>query len=104
MDVNVYLAAALGVAISVILPLVRAALPAPPGQLDSARGSLWAVAKPYVATAVFSLVVAALIVAYLDDPAAPPEDRLTARGALLAGYAMDSTLQKMSTGNTSAER
>ena len=88
----VYLAAAAGVAISVILPLIRAALPKPPAMLATASRSWWEVARPYVATAAFSAIVALLIVASNED--------LTWRTALFAGYAVDSTLQKMTTGNT----
>jgi hypothetical protein len=54
--------------------------------------------RPYVATGIFSLVVAMLIVAAMGD-------QLNSWStALIAGYAWDSTLQKLTTGNTAASQ
>lgn len=88
---------ALGVVASVVLPLIRALLPKPNVGLRQWAGLLWPKIRPYVATAVFSLIVAALLMAFLGDTIS------TWRSALLAGYSFDSTLQKLSTGNTSPE-
>jgi hypothetical protein len=87
----IYLSVTGGIAISVILPLIRALLPKPPAAL---RGQVnWERMRPFVATGVFSLVVALLVVAVMGD-------RLESWStALLAGYTWDSTLQKLTTGN-----
>lgn len=89
---TIYGFCALGVFISVLLPILRRALPKPdgtPAGLSALLPRVWACAKPYVVTGIFSLVVAVLLVAFLQD-------QLTDwRAALLAGYAADSTLQKM---------
>ncbi len=88
----VYLFCALGVVVSVVLPILRKALQNS-GLLNKgvrlAKGVLWAAVKPYLILGLFSLVVALLLVAFLRD-------QLTDwRVALLAGYAADSTLQKL---------
>ena len=88
---NIYLWVAGGIAISVILPLIRSLLPKPPPAL---RGKdKWLTIRPYVATGVFSLIVALLIVAAMGDLLN------TWATALIAGYTWDSTLQKLTTGN-----
>lgn len=87
----IYLSVALGVVISVALPIVRALLPKPPQALGS--GPPWERVRPYVATGVFSLIVALLIVAAMGDKLD------SSATALLAGYMWDSTLQKATTGN-----
>ena len=88
---KIYFAVAFGIAISVILPLVRAKLPKPPRHLEGAwtRENVW----PYVATGIFSLIAAVLIVAAMGDQLD------SCQKALIAGYAWDSTLQKITTGN-----
>lgn len=92
-NLTLYLIVAGGVAISVVLPLLRAFLPKPPAQLATARTSRWIVIRPYLVTALFSLIVALLIMAFTDE-------MITGwKSALLAGYTADSTLQKMITGN-----
>lgn len=88
---TIYLSVVGGVLISVLLPLIRALLPKPPTTMRN--GTKWQMIRPYVATGVFSLVVAVLIVAALGD-------RLNSwSAALIAGYTWDSTLQKLTTGN-----
>ena len=87
----IYLSVAGGVVISVILPLIRALLPKPPQAL--AGGNWWERIRPYVGTGIFSLIVAILIVAAMGDQL----DSWSK--ALIAGYAWDSTLQKLTTGN-----
>jgi hypothetical protein len=91
-----YLFVALGVAVSVVLPLVRAFLPKP-GLARARAQARWVQARPYVATAVFSLIVGLLVVAFLGDTIH------TWQSALLAGYTADSTLQKITTGNQALE-
>jgi len=87
----IFLSVTGGIVISVLLPLIRALLPKPPAPLTG--GTTWERIRPYVATGVFSLVVAVLIVAAMGD-------RLDSWStALIAGYAWDSTLQKLTTGN-----
>jgi hypothetical protein len=86
-----YLWVALGVVVSVVLPLIRALLPKPPKAL---RGeNLWQAIRPYAATALFALLTAVLILAAMGA-------QLTSWAtALIAGYTWDSTLQKLTTGN-----
>lgn len=86
----IYLLAALGVAVSVVLPIVRAYLPKPPATLR--RRGLQPL-SPYLATGVFSLIVAGMIVLWYGA------ENLDPRTAFFAGYAIDATLQKMGTGN-----
>ena len=88
---KIYFAVAAGVAISVVLPLIRAKLPRPPAVLRGAP--LPDIAKPYIYTGVFSLIAAVLVIAAI------PEQLDTWQTALLAGYMWDSTLQKATTGN-----
>ena len=86
----------LGVAVSVVLPLIRSWLPRPSSAEAATAIPRWERARPYVATALFSLIVAILIVASVGDTIS------TWQAAVLAGYAADSTLQKASTGNVNA--
>lgn len=90
---DIYLWVAAGVAISILLPILREMLPTPgSGDTEGVGGvipKLILVAKPYLALMVFSLVVALLVVAFALE-------QLTDwRVALLAGYASDSTIQKI---------
>src|SRR5262245_11078577 len=91
---EIYLACAGGIAISVILPILARFLPGSTGGGGLAGGEswltrVWRVAQPYVVTGLFSALAALLIVAFLAE-------QLTDwRAALLAGYASDSTLQKI---------
>jgi len=82
----------LGVIISILLPVLRQALPQPRATtagISAILPRIWKVAKPYLALGLFSLLVAILLVAFLQD-------QLTDwKAALLAGYAADSTLQKL---------
>ena len=88
---TIYLWVAAGVGISVLLPLIRALLPRPPLQLRGLPS--WERVRPYLATGLFSLVVALLVVAIMDGQLD------TWSKALIAGYLWDSTLQKATTGN-----
>ena len=85
---QIYLFAAIGVMISVVLPILRALLPQPPPTPQERQEFIQKKVKPYLIVAVFSLISAFLIVASLNSEA-------DCRVALLAGYAWDSTLQKM---------
>jgi hypothetical protein len=89
-----YLWCALGIVISVILPVlwqaVRRYFPAANALGGGGvAGTLWNAIKPYVVLGIASLVTAVLIVAFLGD------QLTTMKAALLAGYAWDSTLQKL---------
>ncbi len=89
---EIYFFVALGVAVSVVLPILRKNLPHIAGQGESLSvwlRKLWSEAKQYVLIGVFSLVVALLLVAAFGDAI---KDW---RAAILIGYAQDSTLQKM---------
>ena len=87
---GIYYTCVLGIVISVILPILRALLPKPPTERTK-RGlsDMWEAARPYLVLGAFSLVGAVLIVA------ASGESLKDWRAALLAGYAWDSTLQKL---------
>jgi len=87
----IFLAVAAGVAVSVILPIIRPLLPKPLGPEN--RGEVWEIIKPYLITAIFSLIVALVLVAFLGDTIKTPG------AGFLAGYTADSTLQKITTGN-----
>lgn len=84
---------ALGVFISLMLPVLKQYVIRPADQEATARMSpgarFWVVARPYLVTALFSLILGLLIVA------AAPDTLNDWRAALLAGYAGDSTLQKL---------
>jgi hypothetical protein len=92
--VVIYLSCVLGVFISIILPVLRQALPTPPptkaiGTPPSIYQRIWEQTKPYLVTGLFSLLVSILLVAFLKE-------QLTDwRAGILAGYAADSTLQKL---------
>lgn len=77
-----YFFVALGIAISIALPILRAFIPAPPPLVSAG-------ARPYLAVGGLSLLTALLVVAFNNGQFASPYT------ALLAGYAWDSTLQKM---------
>ncbi len=87
-----YLFCVLGVFLSVILPILRKALPKPPGGVAGVYAflpRLWRIAKPYLALGVFSLLVPIIIIAFAGDKIATPGT------AILMGYAWDATLQKL---------
>jgi len=94
-SVEIYLACVSGIVISVVLPILIRALPEAPagGSVAAAEprwlAGLWEQAKPYLVTGLFSALAAFLIIAYLG------EHLKDWRSALLAGYAWDSTIQKV---------
>jgi hypothetical protein len=84
--VEIYLFVSAGVVVSIVLPILRGLLPKP----KAARvAGVWPILKPYVVVGAFSLLTGLLIVALLGDAM---QDW---RAAVLAGYAWDSTLQKV---------
>src|SRR4051794_14070369 len=95
---DIYLWCALGIVISVILPIIWEAVyryfprPAPaggPAAVAPALIAFWKLVVPYLVLGIASLITAILIVAAMGD-------KLTDfKAAILAGYAWDSTLQKL---------
>jgi hypothetical protein len=88
----IYGSCVLGVFISVVLPVLRQALPKPDAKtMDESTvfQRIWKYTRPYLLTTLFSLIVGLLLVAFLRDQIADW------RAGLLAGYAADSTLQKL---------
>ena len=87
-----YLFCSLGVALSVVVPILRRAIPRPEGTTAGAADAVarvWRIARPYIALGAFSLATGLLLVAMI----APAQADW--RVALLTGYAWDSTLQKL---------
>lgn len=92
-----YLWCAAGVALSILIPVLARAVrssfdlgsPAARGRTARILGLMWRVMRPYVALAALSLTVAAVIVAMFGEALGDPG------AALIAGYAWDSTLQKI---------
>jgi hypothetical protein len=90
----IYLACVIGILISIVLPILRGLLPKPPPPPTAAAAptfltALWDLAKPYLVVGLFSLLTALLIIALAGDAL------IDQKTALLAGYAWDSTLQKL---------
>ena len=92
---SAFLWASLGILISIVLPILRASLPKPPvasaPALPGTPRTPWflVVARPYVIVGAFSFLTAILIVALAG------ETLKSWNMAILAGYAWDSTLQKL---------
>ena len=90
-----YLICSLGVLISVLLPVLRQYLPEvskEKGETSGLGGPLhtfWLVARPYFVMGIISLLIGLLVVAAMQ------ETLTDWRAALLAGYAGDSTIQKL---------
>jgi hypothetical protein len=87
--VQVYGFCVLGILVSVVLPLLRKMLPGQSGV--AGLESVWTAVKPYVVIGAFSLIVGVLIVAFGGDAV----KKWSWQTAILAGYAWDSTLQKI---------
>jgi hypothetical protein len=85
---QIYLLVAAGIAVSILIPILRRLLPKPG---PAGVAGFWKKIKPYFVVGVFSLLTAILIVAFLGDSL---QDW---RAAILAGYTWDSTLQKVGT-------
>jgi hypothetical protein len=95
-DPKIYGWCVLGIVISVVLPILRQSVPRPSATLNArdaaalpTKAEIWRVAWPIIALGLFSALSAFLIVASVG---ATLKDY---RAALLAGYAWDSTLQKL---------
>lgn len=87
-DLEIYLYCVAGIIVSIVLPILKGLLPKPAGVATGAT-AFWDFAKPYLIVGLFSLITGLLIVAFTGDT-------LTDwRAAVLAGYAWDSTLQKI---------
>jgi hypothetical protein len=92
-----YLSCASGVILSVAIPILSKSVqqhfgaggPAEVGGAMRLMGLIWRQTRRYRILAAFSLAVAALLVAFLGD------SLVTWKGALIAGYLWDSTLQKI---------
>lgn len=80
----------LGILISFFLPVIKQFIitPGKGKSREQYRGEIWLKIRPYVMTVVFSLLVGLLVFAFIDDL---PDWK----AALIAGYAWDSTLQKL---------
>jgi hypothetical protein len=88
-QLTLFLCAALGVLISIVLPLLRAILPKPKTlQILGDEKSFWEQANPYLVTGLFSLISGVLIWASFGA-------EIDFKSAIIAGYAWDSTLQKL---------
>lgn len=92
---QIYLWCLLGIVVSVLLPVlwtyVRAQFPSPGGQAKGV-GEIVAfldLVRPYAALGLASALTALLLLAFLGDTLVDP------KAAILAGYAWDSTLQKL---------
>jgi hypothetical protein len=86
---HTYLLITLGIVISVVLPILRQYFPKAPGPAVAGESKMWSIAKPYVALGIGSLLTSILIMAFAGD------SLNSWKAALLAGYAWDSTLQKI---------
>jgi hypothetical protein len=87
--IHTYLVIALGIVISVVLPILRLYFPKAKGVTVAEESKTWSIAKPYLALGIGSLLTSLLIMAFAGD------SLNTWKAALLAGYAWDSTLQKI---------
>lgn len=94
---QVYIACAGGVVLSIAIPVLAKAVqkqfnvggPAELGGVRLLMHAIWQQLRPYAILTAFSLTVALLVVAFMG------ESLRTWQLALLAGYAWDSTLQKV---------
>jgi hypothetical protein len=91
-----FLVRKLGIVISVVLPSTWTAVrgywqlqKAAPAGLSDAAGQVWILIKPYLLLGLASSLTGILLMAALS------EQITSASGAVLAGYAWDSTLQKL---------
>lgn len=85
---QIYLLTAAGIAVSILIPILRRLLPIP----GLARTKdYWKTFKPYIVVGAFSLVTALVVIAFAGNTL---QDW---RAAILAGYLWDSTLQKIGT-------
>lgn len=83
---------AIGVATSVLIPVLLALVPKAPGR---GMAATWPNIKPYVALGVVSFLIALLLLAFLASQGKELEIWWQ---AFLAGYAFDATMQKIKEG------
>lgn len=90
---TIYFWCLVGIAISAVLPslwaYVRITFPAGPAPKGFDTPAYWDLLRPYAGLAAASALTALLLIAFLGDALVDP------RAAILAGYAWDSTLQKL---------
>lgn len=84
---EIYLCIVAGIGISLILPILRKAIPSARGQ-PRFQSRFWDAFKNYLVILPFSLLVGLLMLATVTE-------LLDWKTALLTGYAWDSTLQKL---------
>jgi len=100
-SLELYLSCAGGVAVSILIPVLRKTVVESFPLVTTGRNGgaitisipgvflkLWPVFRPYAALSALSLLVALLLVAFLQDKLS------TWQSAFLAGYVWDATLQK----------
>ena len=87
---------ALGVVASILIPVLLAAVPKAGHRRN--LSSLWDHAKPYVALGVVSFLISLVVLAFF---ASQDKELKEWWQAFLAGYAFDSTLQKVREGLSS---
>ncbi len=78
-----------GIVISIVLPMLRKLLPSAGAAL--AVKEYWPEVRPYVGIGAVSLVAAVIVLAFAGEAA----KSWSWQSAILAGYAWDSTLQKV---------
>src|SRR5437899_6076742 len=95
-NLNLYLWCVLGIVISVVLPslwvTVRTYFAPPkaaPAGFSETSGRIWKAIRPYLLLGLASSLTGVLLMAALG------EQITSSGGAVLAGYAWDSTLQKL---------
>jgi hypothetical protein len=94
--IETYLFVALGILVSIVLPILRKALPPGTRKATGVRQFSYELyheffqqAQPYLVVLAFSLLTAVVVIAFTGDILnAPP-------AAFIAGYAWDSTIQKI---------
>jgi len=82
-----------GILLSIVLPMLKRLMPKVEPGVSEARASyfsvVWPKIKPYVVIGIFSILTGIIVIAFAGDSLADE------RAAILAGYAWDSTLQKL---------
>jgi len=92
---QIYWWCVLGIVISILLPILRGLLPRPANRVMANAAAigfasaLWEHAKPDIVVGLFSLITAVLIIAFTYSTVRHW------RAALIADYAWDSTLHKL---------
>jgi hypothetical protein len=87
-DWKKYMFCVLGIVISVVLPILRRMLPK---IVEKSSVVFWGTAAPFLITGAFSLLAGVLVVAFAGDNV----KTWTWQACVIAGYAWDSTLQKI---------